>query len=214
MSATTMSSRRYVRTLTEWKCKSITDLRTDWPGWRGRCWRHLHVLKAVRKRDGLWGLGWGSNLAMAKRIFNGRFSLININTCRWRWKTTPLVCLRKPEAERKICQLPLWRYPAQQGLKLNDDDDDDDEEEEEDYDDNLHQGMGCHSSALCLQWQVDKKSFLLPQCLICQDRIQLWKGKRAGCHEGKLSLENSFRFWNLSGWNPSSYTGSPSRLCI
>ena len=37
------------------------------------------------------------------------------------------------------------------------DDDDDDEQEEEDYDDNLHQGMGCHSSALCLQRQVDKK---------------------------------------------------------
>ena len=50
--------------------------------------------------------------------------------------------------------------------------DDDDEEEEEDYDDNLHQGMGCHRSALCLQRQVDKKSFLfLPHCLICQDRI-------------------------------------------
>ena len=41
-----------------------------------------------------------------------------------------------------------------------DDDDDDDEEEEEDDDDNHHQGMGCHRSALCLQRQVDKKSFL------------------------------------------------------
>ena len=38
--------------------------------------------------------------------------------------------------------------------------DDDDDDEEEDYNDNLHQGMGCHRSALCLQRQVDKKSFL------------------------------------------------------
>ena len=75
--------------------------------------------------------------------------------------------------------------------------DDDDEEEEEDYDDNHHQGMGCHRSALCLQRQVDKKSFLLPQCLICQDRIQMCMGKRAACHEGKLSLENSFSISSL-----------------
>ena len=75
-------------------------------------------------------------------------------------------------------------------------DDDDDEKEK---DDNHHQGMGCHHSALCLQREVDKKSFLLPQCLICQDRIQMCMGKRAACHEGKLSLENSFRFWNFCG---------------
>ena len=50
--------------------------------------------------------------------------------------------------------------------------DDDDDDEEEDYDDNRHQGMGCHRSALCLQRQVDKKSFLfLPHRLFCQDRI-------------------------------------------
>ena len=55
---------------------------------------------------------------------------------------------------------------------MNDyDDDDDDEEEEEDYDYNHHQGMGCHRSALCLQREVDTKSFLLPHRLICQDRI-------------------------------------------
>ena len=52
----------------------------------------------------------------------------------------------------------------------DDDDDDDDEEEEEDYDYNHHQGMGCHRSALCLQQQVDKKSFLLSHRFICQDR--------------------------------------------
>ena len=84
-----------------------------------------------------------------------------------------MVCLRKPEAERKICQLPLWRYPAQQGLKLNDDDDDEEEEEEKDdddddddddekeKDDNHHQGMGCHCSALCLQRQVIYFSWFL-----------------------------------------------------
>ena len=82
-----------------------------------------------------------------------------------------MVCLRKPEAERKICQLPLWRYPAQQGLKLNDDDDEEEEEEEKDdddddddekeKDDNHHQGMGCHCSALCLQRQVIYFSWFL-----------------------------------------------------
>ena len=109
-----------------------------------------------------------------------------------------MVCLPTPEAEGSGIHLPLCRYPAQQGLNIRNNDDDDDDEKE-DYDDDHHQGMGCHSIALCLQRQVDKKSFLLPHRLICQDRIQMCKGKRAACHEGKLSLDNSFRFWNLSG---------------
>ena len=79
-----------------------------------------------------------------------------------------MVCLRKPEADPTRNHLPLWRYPAQQGLKLNDDDDDDEEEEEEkddddekEKDDNHHQGMGCHCSALCLQRQVIYFSWFL-----------------------------------------------------
>ena len=42
-----------------------------------------------------------------------------------------MVCLRKPEADPTRNHLPLWRYPAQQGLKLNDDDDDDDDDDDE-----------------------------------------------------------------------------------
>ena len=77
-----------------------------------------------------------------------------------------MVCLRKPEADTFEVHLPLWRYPAQQGLKLNDDDDDEEEEEKDDddekeKDDNHHQGMGCHCSALCLQRQVIYFSWFL-----------------------------------------------------
>ena len=73
----------------------------------------------------------------------------------------------------------------------DDDDDDDEEEEEEDDDDNHHQGMGCHRSALCLQRQVDKKSFLfLPHCLFLPGSDLNALGKEGGLSQRLNFIDN------------------------